>query len=65
LQQRPAWRGSPDPDVLAGQVDFNHWYRTKGPQMNPPVTTLDTSGRAIDETAADVADWIRARVKNA
>jgi hypothetical protein len=64
LQQRPTWRGSHDPDVLAGQVAFNKWYRTKGPQMNPPVTTLDTSGCTIDKTAADVADWIRARVTN-
>ena len=36
--------------------------RLKARELGPGVDTLDTTGRPAEESAADVAAWIRARL---
>lgn len=60
LRQRPAWRQSADEPFIAAQVDFNRWL--KAYDGHPPITRVDTSLPWVDEPAAQVADWIEARL---
>jgi hypothetical protein len=38
-------------------ITFNHWVR--GNTTTPPMTLLDTTDRAPDQTADKVAAWVR------
>ena len=62
LRARPSWRGSAEPVSLETQLRFNRWYLTEAAHGEPPVELLDTGGRSLEETAAQVAAWIRGHV---
>ena len=56
----PAWRGSGDPAFTAGQIQFNQWFKDYQPtSQQPPITTLDTTGPPLEETASQVKAWIQ------
>lgn len=60
LRERPAWRGSGNPEYIEEHQRFNQWfihYNQNGNQ--PPITLLDTSQKSLEETAKEVEDWIR------
>jgi hypothetical protein len=41
---------------------FNEWLKRNGATTDPPLTLLDTTEADPDETAAAVAEWVRARL---
>ena len=57
LRQRPAWRQSSEP-AIEEHVAFNRWFKTHAEEQTPPITLLDTTEVAIEQTAARVAAWI-------
>jgi broad-specificity NMP kinase len=59
LQARPAWRRSSTPEFIEGMLRLNRAYKAEGRTWSPPVELLDTTGRTVEETAADVHAWIR------
>jgi predicted kinase len=62
LRQRPAWRDSSSPAWIAGQLQFNRWFKTEAESLAPPVELLDTTEATVAETAALVAAWIRRKI---
>ncbi|HEX8335619.1 MAG TPA: hypothetical protein VF621_02765 [Pyrinomonadaceae bacterium] len=64
LRARPSWRDTTD-ELIGEHVEFNHWLKGHAAATEPPVTLLDTTSAAVGETAALVADWIRARAPGA
>ena len=62
LAARPAWRGCADPAFIAAHQQFNRWFREEGPTTPPGIDLIDTTHQAPDETAAQVAAWIRAHL---
>lgn len=58
LRARPQWRASASDAFLQVQIDFNRWFKETGPTLDPPITMLDTTYVALEETAAQVAAWI-------
>jgi hypothetical protein len=61
LQQRPAWRGTRDPDFIEAQVQFNHWFKEYSGQ--PAVRLVDTTGAIAEATAGSVLEWIETILK--
>jgi AAA domain len=59
LRDRPAWRGSGTPEVLATMRRFNGWLRDHAEATLPPMSLLDTSRRSIAETVELTVAWIR------
>ena len=59
LRRRPKWRDD-DEKLIGEHLKFNHWLKENAAAATPPVTLLDTSHAPPEETAARVADWIRA-----
>jgi predicted kinase len=58
LRARPRWRASANDAFIESQVTFNRWFRETNPTLDPPITTLDTTHVALEETAAQVMAWI-------
>jgi broad-specificity NMP kinase len=56
LRARPAWREWDDTRI-AEMITFNHWIKEN--PTTPPMTLLDTTGRTPEETADEVAAWVR------
>jgi broad-specificity NMP kinase len=62
LRQRPAWRQSESAEFLERMTTFNRWLVEHAPTTTPPMTLLDTTADALDETVAKVARWIVERL---
>jgi hypothetical protein len=58
LRARPQWRASANDAFLQAQIDFNRWFKETGPTLDPPITTLNTTHVALEETVAQVTAWI-------
>jgi broad-specificity NMP kinase len=58
LRARPAWREWDEPRIDE-MLEFNDWVRREAPTMNPPMPLLDTTHRAVEDTAREVAAWVR------
>jgi len=60
LQQRPAWRGTRDLKYIEDHQQFNQWFINYNKNENqPPITILDTSQKALEETVKEVKGWLR------
>jgi broad-specificity NMP kinase len=59
LRARPAWREWNEPRIHE-MLEFNDWIRTEANTMSPPMRLLDTTHRTIEDTANEVATWVRA-----
>jgi predicted ABC-type ATPase len=62
LRSRPAWRQSHSAEFVEDMLQFNRWFKANAHMTSPPMTLCDTSQRAIAETVAYVAQWIRQRL---
>ncbi len=62
LRQRPERRNCSDPEYIKGQIQFNQWLKNEGPQVEPPVELIDTTGIVLEETAKLVTSWIRGKM---
>lgn len=60
LRARPQWRGSSEEAYVQAHIDFNRWFRETGPTLG--ITTLDTTHSTLEETTAQVTDWIERAV---
>lgn len=60
LRARPTWRGSADPESIAGQQAFNRWLWAY--DAHPAITRLDTTDATVEETATAVRGWIAAQL---
>ncbi len=62
LRSRPAWRRSSAPEKVEEQVRFNRWFRGQEGQVGPAIELIDTTGISVEETAEQVAMWIRTKI---
>ncbi|MGQ0839350.1 AAA family ATPase [Actinokineospora sp.] len=62
LCARPAWREWDDEQRVSDMLAFNGWIKDNADLTSPPMALLDTTTATVDETAAAVADWVRARL---
>ena len=60
LKARPAWRESGGEAWIQGQQRFNQWLNEQSPAQG--IDLIETSGKALEETAGEAADWIRRHV---
>jgi broad-specificity NMP kinase len=58
LRARPAWREWDEPRINE-MLEFNDWVRREAATMKPPMSLLDTTHRAVEDTAREVAVWVR------
>jgi broad-specificity NMP kinase len=58
LRGRPAWREW-DEARIAEMLEFNDWVRREAPAMKPPMRLLDTTHNPVEDTAKEVAAWVR------
>jgi len=63
LKKRPKWRGA-NVDFIAGQIDFNRWFKEVGSKGEPPVELLDTTRVPVEKTASVVKRWILENLKD-
>lgn len=63
LRQRPQWRQSDSQTFIDNNITFSEWLKKNGPQQQPPITLLDTTHHTIQESAAQVAAWIREKIE--
>jgi broad-specificity NMP kinase len=61
LRARPAWREW-DERRIAEMIDFNHWIKANAASTTPPMDLLDTTTARPEDTADQVAGWVRARL---
>ena len=54
---RPAWRGSGAAAFVAGQQQFNQWFKDHA-QGAPPIRLVDTTGADEASTVAEVMAWM-------
>lgn len=54
--------GSEDSDYFAPSLRFNDWLHEHAGSTEPPMDLLDTTGRTAEETASEIASWVRARL---
>ncbi|SMC92063.1 Broad-specificity NMP kinase [Kibdelosporangium aridum] len=59
LRARPAWREWDEPRIDE-MLEFNDWVRREAANMKPPMRLLDTTHKPVEETAREVAEWVRA-----
>lgn len=64
LRQRPQWRKSGTEEVVKNMIRFNRWLKEHAATTQPPMTLYDNSQKSLQETAQDIAQWIRERVAN-
>ncbi len=62
LQSRPTWRQTHLPEFLEDMLQFNRWLKANAHLTKLPMTLYDTSHRSVDETVAEVAQWVRRRL---
>ena len=59
LRARPAWRGSGSDAFVAEHRAFARWLLDNAATAyDPPMVTVDTSGRPVAAVAAEVAAWV-------
>lgn len=58
LRGRPAWRGTSSDEFIARTVEFNTWLRVNAERTTPPMALLDTTDLPVEESVAQVAEWI-------
>ncbi|MEV4311948.1 AAA family ATPase [Actinocrispum sp. NPDC049592] len=58
LRARPAWREWDEPRITE-MLEFNDWVRREAATMKPPMRLLDTTDIPVEDTAREVADWVR------
>lgn len=58
LRGRPAWRAW-DEERIAEMLEFNDWVVAEYANTKPPMTLLDTTHMTPEQTAAQVALWVR------
>jgi len=58
LRHRPAWRAW-DEERIAEMLEFNAWVMHEHANTTPPMTLLDTTSMRPEQTAAQVAAWVR------
>lgn len=58
LRARPAWREWDEPRINE-MLDFNDWVQREAASMKPPMRLLDTTHGRVEDTAKEVADWVR------
>jgi predicted kinase len=63
LRRRPQWRDSSSEIYVQEHVRFNRWFKEEGPTTEPGITLLDTTASSVEETAAQVADWIGKKIE--
>lgn len=61
LRRRPAWRKCDNVAYIQKHVKFNRWF--KEDRIAPKIDVLDTTGVVVEETARQVASWIRNKVQ--
>lgn len=61
LRGRPRWRKSGTPEFVEQQVTFNRWFKKQGRQPEPAIDLIDTTDASVEETAEQVAYWIRGK----
>ena len=59
LRARPAWREWDEPRIDE-MLEFNDWVTREAATMSPPMRLLDTTHRTVEDTAREVATWVRA-----
>ncbi len=47
---------------IRDQVNFNRWFKEKGPLETPPVELLDTTHVPLEETGEQVKNWIEQKL---
>jgi broad-specificity NMP kinase len=62
LRARPPWREWDEPRIEE-MLEFNDWIRRKASTMKPPMRLLDTTNRQVEDTAREVAEWVRAGLR--
>lgn len=62
LRSRPVWLQTHSAEFVEDMLQFNRWLKANAHMTSPPMTLCDTSQRAIAETVAYVAQWIRQRL---
>lgn len=62
LRTRPAWRKSGGQAFVEEQVGFNRWFKEQGRQTEPVIELVDTTETSVEETAEQVALWIRRKI---
>lgn len=58
LRARPAWREWDEPRIDE-MLEFNDWVKREASAMKPPMRLLDTTHVPLEETAKQVAAWVR------
>ena len=61
LVARPAWRGAQAPGFIAGQQQFNQWFREYRDEQ-PPMLRVDTTRSDEDSTGRQVMAWVSERL---
>ncbi|SFJ69400.1 hypothetical protein SAMN02799624_05532 [Paenibacillus sp. UNC496MF] len=62
LRGRPAWRGTTDAFV-EDHKNFARWLLDNGETaFDPPLVTVDTTGRTPEQAAGLIRDWVLARI---
>jgi len=62
LKSRPAWRKSSDPIYVEDHLNFNRWFKENYDKVVPAIELLDTTSVPVQETANQVALWIRKKL---
>ena len=62
LKLRPQWRKSSSDSFVKQMIQFNWWLKEHAAMTNPSMTLYDSSCRPVQETAKDIARWIRERL---
>jgi predicted kinase len=62
LRRRPTWRMSAEDGFIRRQIEFNGWLIDNAERTVPPITLLDTTAAASQETAVQVAAWVASRL---
>lgn len=63
LKQRPLWRETGSDDFIERMLQFNRWLKEHASVSEPPMTVYDSSSRSVEETAREIAAWIRDYLK--
>jgi hypothetical protein len=62
LRARPHWRQAGSPEFAERMVRFNDWLIDNADRTNPPMALFDTTFSTVEDTADQVANWIRLRL---
>ncbi len=64
LKERPTWRQSGGEANIETQIGFNQWLQANAELTAPQIDLFNTSDVAAEETASQVAEWIRVNSQN-